>query len=72
MNVKNCLGCNNNFYNGNNSLGVEKCWSLSSAKLIKRKRVPIDQRPPWNQNSEKLPDCYSEKGYIFTKPERTC
>ena len=28
-----CQGCRNNFYNGNNNLGVEECWSFSTAEV---------------------------------------
>ena len=31
-----CAGCRQNFYNGNNDLGVKECWSLKSAKLKER------------------------------------
>ena len=31
-----CSGCRQNFYNGNNEYGIEKCWSLDEAKLKKR------------------------------------
>lgn len=65
-----CVGCRDNFYNGNNSLGVKECWSLASAKLIQRKQVPLDQRPPWDQPYEKRPSCYKRSGYVFVnKPE---
>lgn len=31
-----CMGCRQNFYNGNNDLGIDECWSLNKAKLKKR------------------------------------
>ena len=34
-----CIGCRNNFYNGNNNLGVKQCWSLKSARKVKRWRL---------------------------------
>jgi hypothetical protein len=43
-----CAGCTENFYNGNNSYGVKECWNFKSARVIKRKAVPIWQRPLWN------------------------
>jgi hypothetical protein len=46
MDKKYCAGCNENFYNGNNDLGVHVCWCLKTAKLIKRKRVGINDVPP--------------------------
>jgi hypothetical protein len=33
-----CEGCHDNFYNGNNKLGVKECWSLKSAKVVRRWR----------------------------------
>lgn len=72
MDAKHCAGCEDNFYNGNNPYGTEKCWSLATAKLIKRKRVHINDIPPWTRTPETLPSCYKQKGYIFVKPEVTC
>jgi hypothetical protein len=34
-----CQGCRDNFYNGNNPLGVKECWSFKSAKVVKRWRI---------------------------------
>ena len=31
-----CGGCRQNFYNGNNDIGVSECWSLAKSKLKKR------------------------------------
>lgn len=33
-----CAGCRDNFYNGNNNLGVQECWNYESAKVISKKR----------------------------------
>lgn len=33
---KPCQNCRNNFYNGNNDIGVKQCWSLEDAKLVRR------------------------------------
>jgi hypothetical protein len=65
-----CIGCDN-FYNGNNSLGIKDCWMLKEAELISRKRVSIFQCPPWNQKPKMLPSCFSKKGYIFVKGSQT-
>ncbi len=72
MNKDKCSGCEDNFYNGNNNLGVGKCWGLDTAKVIKRKRVGMNDMPPWKRKSESLPSCYKQRGYIFVKPEVTC
>jgi hypothetical protein len=37
--LKRCRGCRNDFYNGNNKLGVRECWSLKSAKPVRRWRI---------------------------------
>ena len=31
-----CVGCRNNFYNGNNPAGVRECWSFKKAKVVRR------------------------------------
>jgi hypothetical protein len=67
-----CSGCENDFYNGNNNLGVAECWGLKTAKVIKRKQVPLDQRPPWTQAARPFPDCYRKKGYVFINGDREC
>lgn len=67
---KYCNGCRNNFYNGNNDLGVEECWSLRDAKVVWKKRVPIHQRPPWTQKAIRVLSCYHKSGYVFVAPDR--
>ena len=71
MDKKHCRGCRDNFYNGNNPLGVKECWMLEDAKLIMRKEVDINQRPPWDQKAKRVPSCYSKAGSIFVAPDRT-
>lgn len=75
MDRKHCSGCRDNFYNHNNmGLNMEDgkpgCWNLKTAKIIKRKEVPLDQRPPWNQPASKFPDCYHKSGYTYVAPDR--
>ena len=31
-----CSGCRDDFYNGNNSLGVQECWCFKTAKVVTR------------------------------------
>jgi hypothetical protein len=66
-----CSGCRNDFYNDHNPLGVKECWSFKDAKLIKLKRVYIDQVPPWKQKAEIYPNCYHEPRYVFVGPTVT-
>ena len=68
---KHCAGCRDNFYNGNNNLGVKECWMLKDAKLILRREVGMWERPPWTATPRKLPNCYSKKGAIFVKPDQS-
>lgn len=65
-----CAGCDDNFYNGNNPYDIKECWSLKTAKLIMRKRVHVDQIPPWNQKAQKYPNCYRQRGYVFVRPDQ--
>lgn len=69
--LKHCAGCHDNFYNhaGNSSEG--RCWSLSTMKLVRKKEVSIDQRPPWNQAPIKVPDCYHRPRFVYVGPEQT-
>lgn len=70
MDAKHCSGCRNDFYNGNNPMGVKECWSLKDAQLILRKEVSVDQRPPWNQAPQRLPNCYSRPRFVYVKPDQ--
>jgi len=79
--TEHCRGCRNNFYNGNNSLGVARCWSLESAKLVTKYRLS-SSTPMWIREAYvkvKVPSCYHESGYVHldaipdyakTKPQR--
>lgn len=69
--LKHCSGCHDDFYNqpGNSPKG--RCWSLDSMKLIQRKEVHIDQRPPWNQKARLLPNCYHRPHFVYVKPDIT-
>lgn len=68
--LKHCQGCEQNFYNGNNPYDIGECWSLGRMKLIWRKRVHIDQRPPWKQKAKQYPNCYQVKRYVFIEASR--
>ena len=71
MNKLKCAGCYNNVYNEGCG-GAKQCWQLEDAKLIKRKEVHIDQRPPWNQKAELFPSCYRKQRYVYVEPNATC
>jgi len=69
---KHCAGCEQNFYNGNNPYGVKECWNLNDAKMVSKKKVYIDQRPPWTQPPTKVLSCFQQKGYVFVDGHRSC
>lgn len=60
-----CIGCRQNFYNGNNPIGIKECWSLATAKVVKKKKVGIWERPPWRQEPIEILSCRTEQGYVF-------
>ncbi len=69
--LKNCAGCEDDFYNhnlaANNELG---CWRLKEAKLVSRKKIPLSQVPPWKQKPIEVLSCYRQKGYVFWAPDK--
>lgn len=67
-----CEGCRDDFYNDKNPYGVKECWSFPEAEVVKRKFVPMSQRPPWNQRAETTLSCYQRPGSIKVAPDRTC
>jgi len=64
-----CSGCEDNFYNGHNALGIKECWHLRTFKLVKRCKIHVDQCPPWTQEPITVPDCYRQKRYVFWNPK---
>ena len=64
-----CSGCHSDFYNGNNPMGIKECWSLSAAKLVLKKKVPLSQDPPWKQSPIKVLDCCRYDGYVLVGPK---
>lgn len=66
----NCSNCDNNFYNGNNPLGIKECWSKSSAKIVDRIPIGINESPPYkNREPVKVLDCYHTQGTVYVKEE---
>jgi len=70
MDKSKCIGCEDDFYNGKNDLGVKECFRLSTAKVISLKQVSVSQVPPWTQKPGKFPSCYRVRGYVFVDPKR--
>ncbi len=68
--TEHCEGCRNNFYNGNNPLGVKRCWNLDSAKLVKRLVIGVWQSPPYDlKATRKVLNCYQPNGSVCVQPE---
>lgn len=66
-----CGGCIDDFYNDHNPYGVKECWHFKSAKIVKRVRVGIDERPPYKHHRpQPMMDCRTEKGYALVDPSR--
>lgn len=67
MDKTHCVGCDENFYNGNNPYGIEECWHLKTAKVIKRYRTGINV--PWTRKENFVevlaPNCYRKNGYCY-------
>ena len=65
-----CVGCEDDFYNGRNNLGVEGCWSFKNAKIIKRLSVRVDQPPPYDKKkwTYKL-SCFHRKQMCYPSPD---
>lgn len=65
-----CVGCTDNFYNGNNPFNIQECWSLKSAQLVQRIRIGVWQSPPYDPTSTiEVYHCRKEKGNCLIKPE---
>jgi len=70
IDTKYCHSCWDDFYNGNNDLGVKECWMRESAKLVTRILVRYDQRPPYNGLKRvKVPHCYHREKYATVDPK---
>lgn len=66
--LKYCVGCYENIYNGQNA---KECWNLKTAKLVMKKKVGIDDVPPWNHVPIKCLSCYHETGYVMVNAKAT-
>ena len=69
MNKSDCVGCTENFYNGNNPLGVKECWHFKDAKVIQRVAISVNAPMGARANSwpEKRPQCYRARGIVHLK-----
>lgn len=64
-----CAGCRNDFYNGNNDLGVTECWSRKTAKPVTRYRTHRDALPdqPGAFTKVRVFDCRSAPPLFYFK-----
>ncbi len=67
--TKYCAGCYNDYYNTSEP---HHCWLLGNAKVILRKEVHINDRPPWKHVPKMLPDCYRKPKYVYPRGDQTC
>jgi hypothetical protein len=69
MQRKDCAGCEDNFYNGNNNLGVTECWRFRGKGNRIKKRFRINYNTPTNIREAYqeviCPTCYRQKGYCY-------
>lgn len=67
MNKSDCVGCRDDFYNGNNDIGVSECWLFKKAELATRYQLsihtPISERRGYRKVTK--PKCYGQNGYVF-------
>lgn len=62
--MRHCGGCRDDFYNGKNPMGVQRCWGLKTAKLVTRYRIGTWTRPdqPGAFTKVKCLNCFHAKG----------
>jgi hypothetical protein len=53
-------------------MNIKECWSLDKAKLIMRKKIGMNDVPPWNHTPRFFLDCYREDGYVMVEPHIKC
>ncbi len=63
-----CGGCRNDFYNGNNDLGVKECWSLKTARISRVAFVHLDSVPPWHAPIVRTLHCHQRERYVRINP----
>ncbi len=66
---KHCHGCRNDFYNceGANLAPGRRCWSMDTAKLVRRFRIHRDMPTvsPGAFVEVKVPSCFHATGWVF-------
>ena len=59
-----CSGCYNNDYNHGLG-GAKECWSFKDAKIVMKRKIHVDQIPPYKQKPQPYPNCYQQRRYVF-------
>jgi len=66
-----CKGCRNNYYNQQGNSPNGECWSLKRAKVVKRKKIHKQKRPPWDDcEVVQTLSCYHNKHFVYYAPDR--
>lgn len=62
-----CIGCNDNFYNGNNPYGIKECWYFKDAKIVTRYRIGVNAPMNRKENFTKVKvlNCYKQNGLFY-------
>ena len=59
-----CVGCDDNFYNGNNPMGIKGCWSFKTARVVMKYQIgwwtPQDKKD--NFKKVTTHSCYTRRG----------
>jgi len=63
---KYCVGCDENFYNGNNTLGIKECWHYKDAKVGTMFCIGINTPQDKKENfwRVKTLNCHRETGHV--------
>ncbi len=69
MKKQNCECCRNDFYNGNNGLGVKECFSFKNAKIVWRILIGVWENPPYKKKMIRVPNCYHKDGSVYIEKE---
>jgi hypothetical protein len=73
MKKRYCSGCRDNFYNGNNDIGVKECWNFKRAKIVWRIPIGHWENPPYKGKKRvRVASCWQGEGSNrthYVKPE---
>lgn len=62
-----CRGCEDDFYNDRNPLGVKRCWHVDTAQIVTKYRIGTWTTPttPGAFTRVRVPGCYRKKGQHY-------